>query len=67
MSKTLKLTFDTEESVKTISINNPKEDVTQDECKDAMDAIVESGAFDGITGAVKAVMHESDSEIIYEA
>ena len=67
MSKALKLTFDTAESTKTITITNPKEDVTQDECKDAMEAIVESGAFDGLEAPVKAVMYESDSEIIYEA
>ena len=67
MSKALKLTFETEDSTKTISITNPKEDVDQDTCKAAMDTIVESGAFDGITGAVKAVMHETNSEIIYEA
>ena len=67
MSEALKLTFDTEDSTKTISITNPKSGLTQDDCKDAMDKIVESGAFEGITGAVKAVLHKSESEIIYEA
>lgn len=67
MAKTLKLTFDTDESIRTLTISNPKEDVSRDDCEAAMAAIVESGAFDGIIGPVKAVVVESESEIIYEA
>lgn len=67
MAKTLKLTFDTDETVRNLVITNPKEDVTRDECEAAMAAIVESGAFEGIIGPVKAVLIESDSETVYEA
>lgn len=67
MAKTLKLTFDTDEATRTLMVTNPKADVSHDECEAAMQEIVDSGAFDGIIGAKKAVMVESTSEIIYEA
>ena len=66
MSKVLKLVCDTEESVKNIIITNPKEDVSSEECEAAMQAIAESGAFEGVTDPKKAVLTESNSEIIYE-
>ena len=65
MSKALKLTFDTEESTRTIVITNPKADVSADDCEAAMAAIVESGAFD-VTEPIKAVMVETATEVIYE-
>lgn len=67
MSKILKLSFDTDETVKTLSISNPREDITNDDAKAAMEAVVESGAFEGIIAPVKAVLYESDSTVIYEA
>lgn len=66
MSKILKLVFDTEETVKNIIITNPKEGVTSEECEAAMQEIADSGAFEGVTDPVKAVLTESNSEIIYE-
>lgn len=67
MAKTLKLTFDTDESTRVIGIVNPKEDIDRDACEAAMTAIVESGAFDDVTAPVKAVIVDSNSEILYEA
>lgn len=66
MSKALKLTFDTDESTRTIVITNPKAEVSADDCEAAMAAIAESGAFVGITDPVKAVLVETNSEVIYE-
>lgn len=65
MSKALKLTFDTEESTRTIVITNPKADVSADDCEAAMTAIAESHAFVGITDPVNAVLVETNAEEIY--
>ena len=67
MSETLKLTFDTEDSTRTFSITNPKADVSQDDCKNAMDKMKDSGAFEDLKNPVKAVLYKSESEVIYEA
>lgn len=67
MSKILKLSFDTDETVKTLSISNPREDITDDDAKAAMEAVVASGAFEGLIAPVKAVLYESNSTVIYEA
>lgn len=68
MAKTLKLIFNNDEGkTRTISITNPKAVLDQDEVKDAMEAIVASGAFEGIVSEKKAVLYSSDSELIYEA
>ena len=52
MDKTLELVFKTEEgSKKTISVSNPREDVTYDDAKAAMDTIVEKAVFKGTEAA----------------
>jgi len=68
MAKTLKLIFNNDEGkTRTISITNPKNEVSQDEARMAMETIVTSGAFEGIVSEKKAVVYTSDSELIYEA
>lgn len=67
MSEILKLSFETEEGKRILSIANPKEGITQDEAKEAMESIVASEAFPDLIAVDKAVLYTSDSEVIYEA
>ena len=50
-------------------LENIKENLPNvyDDAKAAMEAVVESGAFEGIIAPVKAVLYESNSTVIYEA
>ena len=67
MSKKLKLIFSYEDGTRTITITNPKDGVSQDDCKTAMDNLAATQALEKAEEPVKAVLTESTSEVLYEA
>lgn len=67
MNRNLRLTFGTEDSAVNVIVRNPREVITQDEAKTAMEAILASGAFEGFIEVSKAVEYVSDHTVIYEA
>lgn len=66
MSETLALTFDTDEATRKFNINAPKADLDRDTVEAAMQAVVDSGAFEDLIGVVKGVLTTRESEIIFE-
>lgn len=67
MVEVLKLYFHTDESVICFIIRNAKSGLERDFVEQVMETIVNSEAFEGVTGAYKAVYSRSDVDIIYEA
>lgn len=67
MSRTLRLHFNTVDGEIKFNILDPVEELDQDAVKAAMEAVVASGAFEGIVSVNKAVLTTTDSETIYEA
>ena len=68
MTQILKLYFATDTgSTRIINVYNPKENLTSEEIKAAMEAIVNSQAFADILAPIKAVLCTSEKELMYEA
>lgn len=67
MLEILKTVFDTDASTISYNLRHAKPDLDRDTVEAAMQAIVESGALEGVIGANKAVRLTSESETIYEA